>query len=176
MFGTVDMRKNRVTPGVYRSSKVPLRYKETPEANMISDKMDELIDAYEAQQEKDLKTILDFHVQFERIVPFEDGNGRVGRLIMFKECLRHDVMPFIIDDKHRKQYLSGIISWPKDRFELLQVACTAQERFEQVVARCKLGEYRQMGFEDMYATLEEELPVEELEYDEKKRTNRKRRR
>lgn len=176
MFGTVDMRKNRVVAGAYRSSKVPLRYKETPEAQMIPDKMDELIDAYEEQPEKDLKAILDFHVQFERIVPFEDGNGRVGRLIMFKECLRHDIMPFIIDDKHRAQYLSGIASWPKDRFELLQVACTAQERFEQVVARCKLGEYRQMGFEDMYATLEEELPVEELEGGKKKRSTKKRRR
>ena len=73
--------------------------------------------------------ILDFHVRFEQIIPFEDGNGRIGRLIMFKECLRHDVTPFIIDDKRRTQYLAGLLEWPKSRLTLMQVVTTAQERF-----------------------------------------------
>ena len=127
--------------------------------------MSTLLSEYEAKPDIELKEILEFHVRFEQIFPFEDGNGRVGRLIMFKECLRHDVMPFIIDDKHRKQYLAGIRNWDEDRYCLLEVAYASQERFEKIVARCKLGEYRQKDFQDMYAAFEEELPVEEFDDD-----------
>lgn len=162
MFGTVDHRMERVTPGSYRPLSVSPPYKEAPLSNKVSSCMTALISEYEALPEIELKAILDFHVRFEQIAPFEDGNGRVGRLIMFKECLRHDVMPFIIDDKHRKQYLSGIRNWPVDRFELLEVAYASQERFEKVVARCRLGEYRRKEFQDMYAAFEEELPVADL--------------
>ena len=73
---------------------------------------------------------VDFHVRFEEIFPFEDGNGRVGRLLMFKECLRHDIMPFIIDDKRRSRYLRGIKEWHEDRYELVDVVMEAQDRFE----------------------------------------------
>lgn len=178
MFGTVDQRKQRVVPGAYRNNSVSPRYKGSPPAGQIGDTMAKLITEYEARPEVEIKHILDFHVRFEEIAPFEDGNGRIGRLIMFKECLRHDVMPFVIDDKHRKQYLNGIRCWNEDRFELLQVVYAAQERFERIVARCKLGEYRQMDFQDMYAAFEEELPVEEFDEDTKNERgpNKKRRR
>ena len=162
-LGSVDVRKCRVVPGVYRTVKMRIPHKESPSAREISGCLLSLISEYEAVQEIELKHILDFHVRFERIAPFQDGNGRVGRLIMFKECLRHDVMPFIIDDKHRKHYLDGIKNWDVDRFGLLEVAYAAQERFEKIVDRCKLGEYRQKEFQDMYAAFEEELPVEDLD-------------
>ena len=67
------------------------------------------------------------------------------------------IMPFVIDDKRRKQYIIGIRSWHEDRFELMQVAYAAQERFEKVVALCKLGEYRSKEFQDMYACIEQQL-------------------
>lgn len=141
MFGTVDHRKERVVPGVYRNSKVALRFDDISPSKEIADRINLLISDYEKKTEFDLKHILDFHVSFEKIFPFEDGNGRIGRLIMFKECLRRDIMPFVIDDKRRKQYIMGIRSWHEDRFELMQVAYAAQERFEKVVALCKLGEW-----------------------------------
>ena len=101
-----------------------------------------LIRDYEHQSESEWNQILGFHVQFEEIFPFEDGNGRIGRLIMFKECLRHGVMPFILDDKHRSQYLAGIKDWPTDRSTFIELVYAAQSRFEAQVELQKLGEYR----------------------------------
>ena len=74
--------------------------------------------------------ITHIHVRFEEIFPVEDGNGRIGRLIMFKACLRHGTMPFIIDDKHWFRYLRGIKEWHDDRFEMIDVVMEAQDRFE----------------------------------------------
>ena len=94
--------------------------------------------------------------QVETIFPFEDGNGRVGRLIMFKECLRHDIMPFIIDDKRRSRYLRGIKEWHDSRFEMIDVVMEAQDRFEAQIELQRLhaaGQFfapvsYQEGFDD----------------------------
>ena len=86
----------------------------------------------------------------KQIFPFEDGNGRVGRLIMFKECLRHDVMPFILDDKSRTQYLAGIQDWASDRWTLTEVVQDAQDRFEAQVELQKLAARRGIMMPDMY--------------------------
>jgi hypothetical protein len=98
----------------------------------------ELISTYEKQTEIERNHILDFRVRFGEIFPFEDGNGCVGRLLIFKECLRHDVMPFIIDDKHRSRYLRGIKEWHDDRYELVDVVMEAQDRFEAQIELQKL--------------------------------------
>ena len=82
--------------------------------------------------------IMGRNVRFEQIHPFDDGNGRVGRLIMFKECLRHDIMPFILDDKRRSRYLQGIREWFADRYELVDVVMEAQSRFESQIELQKL--------------------------------------
>ena len=112
------------------------------EINTSAEQMfDQLVRAMaedEKQTEVERNHILDFHVRFEEIFPFEDGNGRVGRLLMFKECLRHDVMPFIIDDKRRSRYLRGIKEWHDDRYELVDVVMEAQDRFEAQIELQKL--------------------------------------
>ena len=89
----------------------------------------------------DVDAILNFHVCFERIHPFEDYNGRVGRLIMVKECLRHQITPFIIDDKRRGAYNRGIAAWNEDHDPLISVSLEAQKRFRGKMELCALFQY-----------------------------------
>ena len=130
MSGTVDAYRQQVRPGEYRTVTSRPRDRELLPVSRINSSLTELIRDYEHQAEIERNQILDFHVRFEEIFPFEDGNGRVGRLIMFKECLRHGIMPFIIDDKRRSRYLRGIREWHDDRFEMIDVVMEAQDRFE----------------------------------------------
>ena len=138
MNGTVDAYRQQVRPGEYRTITSRPRDRELLPVNQINSSLTELIKTYEQRTEIERNHILDFHVRFEEIFPFEDGNGRVGRLLMFKECLRHDVMPFIIDDKRRSRYLHGIKEWHDDRYELVDVVMEAQDRFEAQIELQKL--------------------------------------
>lgn len=103
----------------------------------INRELTELIKDYE-QQPVDMDRILDFHVRFERIRPFDDYNGRVGRVIMLKECLRYGVVPFIIDDKRRGEYNRGIAQWDTNPEILRSASLKAQDRFQAQMELCKL--------------------------------------
>ena len=125
-YGTYADQKHQIGIGEYRKNPSKLGVP----ARLISSKLDELIQSYE-NKSIDMDAILDFHVRFEKIHPFEDYNGRVGRLIMMKECLRHNIVPFIVDDKHRGSYNKGIKCWNTDRSVLREACIKAQERFKR---------------------------------------------
>ena len=75
--------------------------------------------------------MLDFHYRFEMIHPFQDGNGRVGRLILFKECLKHNIVPFIITDELKYNYYRGLSKWKKEKGYLIDTCLTAQDEFKK---------------------------------------------
>lgn len=148
MSGTVDSWNALVDPGIYRPSEFSRKDRMLPPAASITHGLAELIDAYEALENVEINDILDFHVAFERLAPFKDGNGRVGRLLMFKECIRHSLTPFIIDDKHRSNYLEGIKKWSSQRKVLLNVTEAAQKYFQGKMDLCDLDEHRQRFLPD----------------------------
>lgn len=139
-YGTFADRRQYLGSGTYRTKLLRL-YKETAvDPNQIAKKVNQLVMSYE-NDSADLHRILDFHAHFEQIRPFDDYNGRVGRLIMMKECLRYGIDPFIIDDKRRAAYNRGIAMWVEDTSVLIDTVLQAQKRFQNQVDTCRLFEY-----------------------------------
>ena len=145
MYGSVDARLKRVSPGEFRTGPLTQKGRSGTNALDIPRELKSLLDDYSEIERPDLSDILDFHVKFERIAPFRDGNGRVGRLIMFKECLHYGVDPFILHDKKRSVYLDGIRLWDnyKTRKILMGLADEEQEDFDEMVTLCNLRSYNQ---------------------------------
>ena len=106
---------------------------------MWYNKIKALISAYNAKKEKCLDDIIEFHWAFERIHPFQDGNARVGRLIMFKECLKYSVVPFIISDDLKMFYYRGIREWKNEKGYLRDTILTAQDRFKKYLDYFRIG-------------------------------------
>ena len=97
-----------------------------------------LIAAYNAKKEKSFDDLLDFHYRFERIHPFQDGNGRVGRLLLFKECLRYNIVPFIIDEELKMFYYRGLHEWKNERGYLRDTCLAAQDKFKKCLDYFKI--------------------------------------
>ena len=129
--GTSDARKDWFAVGDYKKLPNEIGGKQTTAPEYVTDEMKKLLHAYNAIPNKTLDDILDFHVRFERIHPFQDGNGRVGRLILFKECLRNNIVPFIISDELKMFYYRGLQNWPDERGYLRETCIAAQEKFKQ---------------------------------------------
>ena len=128
--GTSDSRKDWFAIGAYKKLPNEVGGMETTLPEEVDVKMQALLAEYNAKPTKTFEDILDFHVKFERIHPFQDGNGRVGRLIMFKECLKHNIVPFIIEDNLKLFYYRGLKEWHKEKGYLTDTYLTAQDRFK----------------------------------------------
>lgn len=91
--------------------------------------MNTLLEDYHRGKEKQLEDLIDFHVQFERIHPFQDGNGRVGRLLLLKECLNYGIVPFVLPDDMKMFYYRGLSQWGRENGYLMDTCLAAQDRF-----------------------------------------------
>ncbi len=124
--GTSDSRKSWFKVGEYKLLENEVGGMETASPENVKLRMKELLDWYNAKKVVTLDDILDFHVRFERIHPFQDGNGRVGRLIMFKECLKHNIKPIIITEELKWFYYRGLKEWFHERDFLRETCLEAQ--------------------------------------------------
>lgn len=129
--GTSDSRKDWFAVGNYKKLPNEVGGMETTLPEEVADKMKNLLIEYRSKKDKTFDDILDFHVKFERIHSFQDGNGRVGRLIMFKECLKYNIVPFIIDESLKMYYYRGLKEWNKERGYLRDTCLTAQNQYKR---------------------------------------------
>ena len=128
--GTSDSRKDWFAVGDYKKFPNEVGGVDTALPEEVAGKIKALLEAYNAKSIKTLDDILDFHVKFERIHPFQDGNGRVGRLLMFKECLKYNIVPFIIEDNLKLFYYRGLKEWSKERGYLMDTCLAAQDKYK----------------------------------------------
>ena len=131
--GTGDSRRSWFAVGAYKRIANEVGGEETVLPSKVPAAMAKLLREYNGGTEKTLDDLLDFHVRFERIHPFQDGNGRVGRLILFKECLRFGIVPFIIDDRHKMFYYRGLKEWDKMPGYLRDTCLLMQDDFKAVL-------------------------------------------
>jgi len=128
--GTTDSAKGWFAVGEYKRLPNEVGGRKTALPENVSKEVKELLKTYSPRSNHSLEDIIGFHVGFERIHPFQDGNGRVGRLIMFKECLANGVVPFIIADDMKAFYYRGLSEWDCERGFLTDTCLAAQARFK----------------------------------------------
>ena len=133
--GTSDSRLDWFKVGEYKKLANEVGGIDTTAPRAVAKEMKALLDSYNSKKEKSLEDILSFHVAFERIHPFQDGNGRVGRLIMFGECLKHNIAPFIIDEEHKLFYYRGLKEWDSERGFLIDTCLSAQDKFKLILKK-----------------------------------------
>ncbi len=129
--GTSDSRLSWFRVGEYKGLPNEVGGRETTKPEEVGRKMAKLLAEYNEIEKPTFDDILDFHYKFERIHPFQDGNGRVGRLIMLKECLRFGYVPFIIDDELKMFYYRGLREWKEERGYLHDTCLFAQDKFKK---------------------------------------------
>jgi Fic family protein len=130
---TSDAKKAWFRVGDYKSKPNGVGGMETTLPAQVPAAMQQLLSDYLQKKPVTFHEVVDFHYQFERIHPFQDGNGRVGRLIMFKECLAHGIIPFIIEDDHKFFYYRGLKEYPTVKEYLTDTCLSAQDKYQQII-------------------------------------------
>ena len=153
-----EEKKSKYSGGIYHKTQIDLTYNSnwfavgdykkrpnevggmpTAMPEDVADKMKSLLIEYNEKDKKTFENILDFHAKFEKIHPFQDGNGRVGRLIMFKECLKYNIVPFIIEDNLKMFYYRGLKEWDNEKGYLTDTCLTAQDKYKAYLDYFRIG-------------------------------------
>lgn len=129
--GTSDSKKDWFVVGDYKKVPNEVGGRETTLPEDVPAEMKKLLAEYNKKEKIALEDIIEFHVEFERVHPFQDGNGRIGRLIMFKECLKHGIVPFIIEDRIKMFYYRGLKEWKQEKGYLTDTCLSAQDTFKK---------------------------------------------
>lgn len=132
-INTSDAKKDWFMVGDYKLRPNEVGDIQTTEPAKVAQEMGQLLSKYHGKKEILFEDVIEFHHDFESIHPFQDGNGRVGRMILFKECLKHDIMPFIIDEQHKWYYYRGLKEYRREKGYLLDTCRLAQDAYEGVV-------------------------------------------
>ena len=131
--GTSDSRVEWFKVGEYKQRANTIENGiETTSPNNVEKEVSKLMDWYNSLKQVTAKEIIEFHYRFETIHPFQDGNGRIGRIIMFKECLKNNIMPFIILDEDKSYYMRGLKEYKKDKAFLIDTVKHEQDLYENV--------------------------------------------
>ena len=136
--GTSDSRKDWFTVGDYKRLPNEVGGNETTAPEDVHREMQALLKEYNGKKQKSFEDIIDLHQRFESIHPFQDGNGRVGRLVMFKECLANGYVPFIITEELKMFYYRGLREWNNVRGYLLDTCLAAQDNYKAVLDYFKI--------------------------------------
>ena len=136
--GTSDERKSWFRVGDYKKLPNEVGGNDTTDPENVHKEIKALLKEYNGKKYPTLEDIIDFHQRFEAIHPFQDGNGRVGRLIMFRECLRFGYVPFIITDELKMFYYNGLRNWPKIKGYLMDTCLSAQDNFKILLDKFRI--------------------------------------
>jgi len=120
--------------GEYKKRPNTVGGRETSKPEDVPARMKELLDGYNAKAETDIEDIIEFHAAFEKIHPFQDGNGRVGRLIALKECLHFNIVPFLIEDSKKAFYYRGLSEWEQEKGFLIDTCLDGQDTFRRLLS------------------------------------------
>ncbi len=132
---TSDEKKDWFNVGGYKKLANTVGGKDTTNPEDVADEMKKLLQKYNEKKDVKIEDIIQFHFEFERIHPFQDGNGRVGRMIMFKECLKHSITPFIIQNDIKQYYYRGLSEFESEKGFLIDTCLSAQDKYKEMVEK-----------------------------------------
>lgn len=152
MSGTEESKEENFAVGDYkREPNMIGLFTETTSPENVSVEIVELLKRYNEKEKIEFNDIIDFHYQFESIHPFQNGNGRVGRMIMFKECLRNNIFPFVIRNQYKRFYSLGLSEYEKSSYRLIETCAASQDDYARL---CK---YFRIDISDMEGSLPKKM-------------------